>query len=133
MPKLDTAVRPDSDAYRANAAHNLALVDDLRAKTAQFARGGSDAHRDRHTSRGKLLPRDRVERLLDLGSPFLEIGALAANGVYNDEAPGAGMIAGVGRVSGRECMIVCNDPTVKGGAYYPLTVKKHLRAQEIAQ
>ena len=84
-------------------------------------------------SRGKLLPRDRVERLLDPGSPFLEIGQLAANGLYDDEVPGAGLIAGIGRVSGRQCMIVCNDATVKGGTYYPLTVKKHLRAQEIAQ
>ncbi|WP_312583371.1 carboxyl transferase domain-containing protein, partial [Staphylococcus aureus] len=87
----------------------------------------------RHTARGKLLPRDRVERLLDPGSPFLEIGQLAANGLYDDEVPGAGMIAGIGRVSGRQCMIVCNDATVKGGTYYPLTVKKHLRAQEIAE
>jgi 3-methylcrotonyl-CoA carboxylase beta subunit len=108
-------------------------VPELREKVAKAARGGSDASRDRHVARGKLLPRDRVERLLDPGSPFLEIGQLAANGMYGDEAPGAGMICGIGRVSGREVMIVANDPTVKGGAYFPMTVKKHLRAQEIAE
>ncbi len=119
--------------FIANAAHNGALIDELRAKIATAALGGTDLHRDRHVSRGKLLPRDRVLRLLDPGAPFLEIAALAANGLYGDEAPGAGLICGIGRVSGRECMIVCNDPTVKGGAYFPMTVKKHLRAQEIAR
>ena len=133
MPKLLSALSVDSDTFKANAELNRRLAGELRDRTAQFARGGSDKARDRHTARGKLLPRDRVERLLDLGSPFLEIGALAANGMYDGEAPGAGMIAGVGRVSGREVMIVANDPTVKGGAYFPMTVKKHLRAQEIAQ
>jgi 3-methylcrotonyl-CoA carboxylase beta subunit len=108
------------------------LADELRERVAAAARGGPDKHRERHVARGKLLPRDRVERLLDPGSPFLEIGQLAANGMYNDEAPGAGMIAGIGRVSGRETLVVANDPTVKGGAYFPMTVKKHLRAQEIA-
>ena len=132
-PVLDTKVQPDSDQFRANAAHNQALVDRLRADVAAAALGGNEKSRERHSSRGKLLPRDRVERLLDPGSPFLEIGQLAANGLYGDEVPGAGMIAGIGRVSGRQCMIVCNDATVKGGTYYPLTVKKHLRAQEIAQ
>jgi len=132
MPKLTTALSPDSEAFRANAAHNLALVDRLRADVAQAARGGSDKSRDRHTSRGKLLPRTRVERLLDPGAPFLEIGQLAANGMYDDVVPGAGLICGIGRVSGRQVMIVCNDATVKGGTYYPMTVKKHLRAQEIA-
>nr|WP_246400194.1 carboxyl transferase domain-containing protein [Rhizobium metallidurans] len=121
-----------SQALAANKAHNLALVEALRSKVAQAARGGSEKHRERHVERGKLLPRDRVQRLLDPGSPFLEIGQLAANGMYDDEAPGAGMIAGIGRVSGVECMIVAHDPTVKGGAYFPMTVKKHLRAQEIA-
>ena len=132
-PVLDTKLSPDSDTFRANAAHNRALADRLRADVARFALGGSEKSRERHTGRGKLLPRDRVERLLDPGSPFLEIGQLVANGLYDDEVPGAGMIAGIGRVSGRQCMIVCNDATVKGGTYYPLTVKKHLRAQEIAQ
>jgi len=130
---LPTLIDPASEAFRATAAHNRALAAELRAKVAQSALGGSQAHRDRHVARGKLLPRDRVFRLLDPGSPFLEVGALAANGHYGDDAPGAGMICGIGRVSGRECMIVANDPTVKGGAYFPLTVKKHLRAQEIAR
>ena len=133
-PTLTSDFDPDSPEARANAAHNRALVADLRARVATAARGGSDRSRDRHTARGKLLPRDRVERLLDPGSPFLEIGQLAANGLYgDDDIPGAGLIAGIGRVSGRQAMIVCNDATVKGGTYYPLTVKKHLRAQEIAQ
>jgi 3-methylcrotonyl-CoA carboxylase beta subunit len=132
MPKLTSAIDTGSAAFKALDAHNRALRDDLHARVATAARGGSDASRDRHVARGKLLPRDRVERLLDPGSPFLEVGQLAAGGMYNDEAPGAGMICGVGRVSGREVMIVANDPTVKGGAYFPMTVKKHLRAQEIA-
>ncbi|KGI69089.1 methylcrotonoyl-CoA carboxylase [Mycolicibacterium rufum] len=111
---------------------HVALVDQLRAKLAAAALGGPPKARDRHVGRGKLLPRDRVDGLLDPGSPFLEIAALAADGMYDNECPGAGMIAGIGRVSGRECMIVANDATVKGGTYYPVTVKKHLRAQEIA-
>ena len=105
----------------------------MRADVAEAALGGPEKHRERHVARGKLLPRDRVERLLDPGSPFLEIGQLAACDLYDGEVPGAGMIAGIGRVSGRQVMIVCNDATVKGGTYYPLTVKKHLRAQEIAR
>jgi len=132
-PVLGTGVSPDSESFRANAAHNRALVDRLRADVAAAALGGSESARERHTARGKLLPRDRVERLLDPGSPFLEIGQLAANDLYGGEIPGAGMIAGIGRVSGRQVMIVCNDATVKGGTYYPMTVKKHLRAQEIAE
>src|SRR6201991_3277239 len=131
-PVLDTKLSPDSEQFRSNTAHNRALVDKLRSDVAQAALGGNEKSRERHTSRGKLLPRDRVERLLDPGSPFLEIGQLAACDLYDGEVPGAGMIAGIGRVSGRQCMIVCNDATVKGGTYYPLTVKKHLRAQEIA-
>ncbi len=132
--KIDTA----SDVFRANTAHNRVLADDLRAQVATTALGGPERSRKRHTERGKLLPRDRVERVLDPGSPLLEIGQLAANGMYGaaeggEGAPAAGVIAGIGRVSGRECMIVANDPTVKGGAYFPMTVKKHLRAQEIAQ
>ena len=132
-PVLTTNISSDSDTFRANAAHNRSLAETLRADVARTALGGGEKSRARHTARGKLLPRDRVERLLDPGSPFLEIGQLAANGLYDGEVPGAGLIAGVGRVSGRHCMIVCNDATVKGGTYYPLTVKKHLRAQEIAQ
>jgi 3-methylcrotonyl-CoA carboxylase beta subunit len=132
MRKLSTAVDPKSQAFAANAAVNHTLVDELRAKVAQAALGGSAESRKRHESRGKLLPRDRVMRLIDPGSPFLEVSQLAAGGMYGDEAPGAGLITGVGRVCGRECLIVANDATVKGGAYYPITVKKHLRAQEIA-
>ena len=131
-PVLDSKVAVESEAFRANAAHNRGLVEKLRGDVAAAALGGNEKSRERHTSRGKLLPRDRVERLLDPGSPLLEIGQLAANGLYDGEVPGAGMIAGIGRVSGRQCMIVCNDATVKGGTYFPLTVKKHLRAQEIA-
>mgnify|MGYP000541217556 FL=1 len=115
-----------------NREQHLQLVEQLRAKLATAARGGSERSRERHVGRGKLLPRDRVDGLLDPGSPLLEIAPLAAGGMYDDECPGAGMIAGIGRVSGRECMIVANNATVKGGTYYPVTVKKHLRAQEIA-
>ncbi|HEU0099103.1 MAG TPA: carboxyl transferase domain-containing protein [Allosphingosinicella sp.] len=132
MTTVPSKIDPESDAFRAYAAHNRGLAEALRTKVAATALGGPEKHRERHVSRGKLLPRERVTRLLDPGSPFLEIGQLAANGMYGDEAPGAGMIAGIGRVSGREAMIVANDPTVKGGAYFPITVKKHLRAQEIA-
>ncbi|MBJ8338756.1 methylcrotonoyl-CoA carboxylase [Antrihabitans sp. YC3-6] len=113
-------------------AEHIALVDDLKGRLAQAALGGPERSRERHVSRGKLLPRDRVNTLLDAGSPFLEIAPLAANGLYDDECPGAGVIAGIGRVSGRECLIIANDATVKGGTYYPMSVKKHLRAQEIA-
>ena len=133
MSRLQTLVDPASDAFAANAAHNRTLANELRERVGTAALGGSTQHRDRHVSRGKLLPRDRVHRLLDPGSPFLEVGQLVANGMYDDGAPGAGIIAGIGRVSGRECMIVANDPTVKGGAYFPMTVKKHVRAQEIAR
>lgn len=133
MTTLRSMVDPSSAEFAANAAYNRELSETLRSKVAQSGLGGSEQHRARHVARGKLLPRDRVERLIDPASPFLEIGALAANGMYENGAPGAGMIAGIGRVSGRECMIVANDPTVKGGAYFPMTVKKHLRAQKIAR
>jgi 3-methylcrotonyl-CoA carboxylase beta subunit len=133
MTQITSLIDTSSETYRTNAAHNRPLAADLRARVAQAALGGSESSRERHVARGKLLPRDRVTRLLDPASPFLEIGQLAANGLYGDEVPGAGLIAGIGRVSGREVMIVANDSTVKGGTYYPLTVKKHLRAQEIAQ
>jgi 3-methylcrotonyl-CoA carboxylase beta subunit len=132
MRKLSSAVDRASAGFAANAQVNRALVDELKGRVARAGLGGSEESRKRHVSRGKLLPRDRVVRLLDPGSPFLEVGQLAAFGMYGDEAPGAGVITGVGRVSGREVMIVANDATVKGGAYYPITVKKHLRAQEIA-
>ncbi len=132
-PTLTTKLDRENPEAKARFDHNKGLADELRAKVAEAALGGSERHRERHVSRGKLLPRERVERLLDPGSPFLEIGQLAANGMYEGDVNGASMIAGIGRVSGRQTMIVCNDPTVKGGSYYPMTVKKHLRAQEIAQ
>jgi 3-methylcrotonyl-CoA carboxylase beta subunit len=122
-----------SPEAQARAAHNRALAGDLRARVAAAALGGPEQSRERHVARGKLLPRERVERLLDPGSPLLEIGQLAACDMYGGEVPGAGLIAAIGRVSGRQCMIVANDATVKGGTYYPMTVKKHLRAQEIAE
>ena len=131
-PALDTKLSPQAEGFHTNAVHNRALVEELQAKVAAAAMGGPAKARDKHVGRGKLLPRERVERLLDAGSPFLEIGQLTANGMYHGEVPGAGIIAGIGRVEGRQVMIVCNDATVKGGTYYPLTVKKHLRAQEIA-
>ena len=132
MPALTSRLDTRSDEFRANTAHLKAQVDDLRAKAAAIAQGSDQKSRDRHVARGKLLPRDRVDGLIDAGSPFLEIGQLAAHGMYDGQAPAAGMIAGIGRVQGQEVMIVANDATVKGGTYYPMTVKKHLRAQEIA-
>ena len=137
MPAIASQLNPRSEEFQANFRSMVAQVEDLRTKLAQVALGGGQAARERHTARGKLLPRERVERLLDPGTPFLEIGSLAALDMYKekggqDAAPCAGVIAGIGRVSGVECMVVCNDATVKGGTYYPMTVKKHLRAQEIA-
>jgi 3-methylcrotonyl-CoA carboxylase beta subunit len=132
VTQLTSKIDASSETYRTYAAHNKGLAEELRARVAQAALGGNEKSRERHVARGKLLPRERVERLLDPGSPLLEIGQLAACDLYEGEVPGAGMIAGIGRVSGRETMIVCNDATVKGGTYYPMTVKKHLRAQEIA-
>jgi 3-methylcrotonyl-CoA carboxylase beta subunit len=132
MSTITSRIDEGSDDFRRYAEHNRGLAAALRERVAQAARGGPEKHRDRHVERGKLLPRDRVMRLLDPASPFLEIGQLAACDMYEGEAPAAGMIAGIGRVWGREAMIVANDPTVKGGAYFPITVKKHLRAQEIA-
>ena len=138
MPILETQLSARAADFLTNAAAMRALVDDLRAKFEQVALGGGEVARARHSGRGKLLPRERVEMLLDPGTPFLELSPLAALGMYpdrdgSDSAPCAGLIAGIGRVSGVDCMIVCNDATVKGGTYYPMTVKKHLRAQEVAQ
>jgi len=130
---LESRLNPRSADFQANAAAMRQLVDDLRTQIERVALGGSEAARAKHVARGKLLPRDRVHMLLDPGTPFLEIAPLAALNMYGGDAPGAGLIAGVGRVAGTECLIVCNDATVKGGTYYPMTVKKHLRAQEIAQ
>src|SRR5271157_534659 len=132
MPALDTVIDTRSAEFAANAEAMRAVVDDLHRVADTIRLGGGESARHRHLSRGKLLPRDRVQALLDPGSPFLEIGQLAAHGMYGGDVPSAGIITGVGRVSGRECMIVANDATVKGGTYYPITVKKHLRAQEIA-
>jgi 3-methylcrotonyl-CoA carboxylase beta subunit len=133
LSRLATSVDPTAEDFQANARHHRALAAELRERCAQIGVGGPKAARERHVARGKLLPRERVRQLLDPGSPLLEIGALAAFEMYGGEAPGAGMIGGIGRVCGREVMIIANDPTVKGGAYFPLTVKKHLRAQEIAR
>jgi len=132
MPVIESKLNLRDAATAASTAAMQALVDDLRVKHAAAALGGGDGPRAKHTARGKLLPRDRVKQLLDPGSPFLELSALAAYEMYSNESPGAGIITGIGRVSGRECVIVANDATVKGGTYYPMTVKKHLRAQEIA-
>ena len=132
MPVLETTLDMRSPDARANAAHMAELVADLRRVAARVREGGGEASRHRHVSRGKLLPRDRIRALIDPASPFLEVGQLAAHGLYGGEVPSAGIITGVGRIAGRECMVVANDATVKGGSYYPLTVKKHLRAQEIA-
>ncbi len=133
MPTLSSKLNPRSDDFKAHAAHMRTLVSDLQVRLAQVAQGGGDVARARHTARGKLLPRDRVDRLLDPDTPFLELAPLAGLNLYDNAAPGGGVIAGIGRVSGVECVIVCNDATVKGGTYYPITVKKHLRAQEVAQ
>ena len=127
-----SAVDPRSERYLENFRHQESLVEELRERLALAALGGPASSRERHRARGKLLPRERVQELLDPASPFLELSALAANGLYGDEAPGAGLITGVGRVAGREVVVVANDATVKGGTYFPLTVKKHLRAQEVA-
>lgn len=132
MPIIESKLNPRSDDFRANAAALEALVADLRAKIDKLALGGGQAARDKHTGRGKLLPRDRIAQLLDPGTPFLEFSQLAAYEMYNNDAPGAGVITGIGRIAGQECVIVCNDATVKGGTYYPVTVKKHVRAQEVA-
>jgi acetyl-CoA carboxylase carboxyltransferase component len=135
MAVLRSSVDPTSDAYRANEAAMRRLVDDLRARTEALTRDGAGGDAEaiaRHRSRGKLPVRERVERLIDPGSAFLELGALAATGLYDDEAPGAGLVTGIGRIEGAACVIVANDATVKGGTYFPLTVKKHLRAQEVA-
>jgi 3-methylcrotonyl-CoA carboxylase beta subunit len=133
MPLLESKVDRKSADFAANEAALRALVAELRARQAKNSLGGGDAARAKHVARGKLLPRDRVEMLLDPGAPFLELSPLAAFGMYGDESPGAGIITGIGRIAGRECVVVCNDPTVKGGTYYPVSIKKHLRAQRVAE
>ena len=132
MPTIKTRLDPGSPAFQANAQHHRALAAELRGEVAKASEGGGPEAQKKHTARGKLLPRDRVRALLDPGTPFLELSQLAAHGMYDGDAPSAGVITGIGRVEGREVVIVANDATVKGGTYYPMTVKKHLRAQEIA-
>jgi 3-methylcrotonyl-CoA carboxylase beta subunit len=132
MPRIPTKLDPRSPAFEENAAHHRALAADLRKQVAAVAEGGGADAQRKHVARGKLLPRERVRALLDPGAPFLELSQLAALGMYDDDAPSAGIITGIGRIEGREVMVVANDATVKGGTYYPMTVKKHLRAQEIA-
>src|SRR6202007_433742 len=133
MATLKSKLNITSEEFRANAAAMQSAVGDLRTSVHRVAQGGGDEARRKHLARGKLLPRERVQRLLDPGTPLLELSQLAAYGMYSDAAPGAGVITGIGRISGKECVIVCNDATVKGGTYYPISVKKHLRAQEIAE
>jgi len=133
MAKLTSSISASSEEFKANRAHMRALVEDLNAVRATVAEGGSKRARERHVARGKLLPRDRVMRLLDPGAPFLELSQLAAWNMYDDAIHGGGLITGVGRVEGRECVVVCNDATIKGGTYYSMSVKKHLRAQDIAR
>ncbi|MBF2761124.1 MAG: methylcrotonoyl-CoA carboxylase [Ectothiorhodospiraceae bacterium AqS1] len=132
MSVLSSSVNPNSESFRANARRMEALIDEVAVAAERTMQGGPESARDRHRRRGKLLPRERVSRLLDPGSPFLEVGLFAAYDHYEGEVPSAGIITGIGRIEGIECMVVCNDATVKGGTYYPLTVKKQLRAQEIA-
>jgi 3-methylcrotonyl-CoA carboxylase beta subunit len=133
MPVIKTKLKSTSEEFEKNAAVNMNLARELRGLHETISKGGSDRAREKHLARGKLLPRDRVRCLVDKGAPFLEIGQLAAYGMYDNEVPSAGLIAGIGQVSDVDCMIVANDATVKGGTYYPITVKKHLRAQEIAE
>ena len=133
MPVIETRLDSRNEVFARNRETMAALVADLKAKVGEIERGGGDAARSRHSSRGKLLPRERVRVLLDPGSPFLELSQFAAYGMYGDTIAAAGIITGIGRIAGRECVVVCNDATVKGGTYYPVTVKKHLRAQDIAR
>lgn len=132
MTRLASHLDTRSDDFKANRERMRSLVDDLHAQFDRVAQGGGERAREKHLKRGKLLPRERIRGLLDPGSPFLELSSLAAHGMYDDAAPGAGLITGIGRVQGTEVMVVANDATVKGGTYFPMTVKKHLRAQEVA-
>ena len=133
MDVILTSIESRADSFQSNSEYHQGLAAELRQRLALVRQGGGDKYRRRHEEQGKLFVRERIDRLLDPGSPFLEIAPLAAWGLYGGEAPGAGIVTGIGRVAGREVMIVANDATVKGGSYYPLTVKKHLRAQEIAE
>ena len=133
MPVIKSKVDRSSEEFEKNREAIVTLVQDLRALDERILTGGSARAREKHLSRGKLLPRDRIRMLLDDNSPFLELGRLAAYEVYDDDVPSAGIITGIGHIHGGECMVVANDATVKGGTYYPITVKKHLRAQEVAR
>ena len=133
MTILASSIDRNAAEFRANAECIRALVAELQVRRNEAAPGGPERARERHIARGKLLPRDRVMNLIDSGSPFLELSPLAANGMYDDAIHAAGIITGIGRIEGRECVVVCNDSTIKGGTYFPITVKKHLRAQEIAR
>ena len=133
MDVLQSTIQPDSDEFKKNQASMEALVLQLKERLTKVARGGSARAVELHRSRGKLLARERIERLLDPNTPFLEFSALAAWDVYNNDAPSAGIVTGIGVIHGKEVIVLANDSTVKGGSYYPLTVKKHLRAQEVAQ
>src|SRR5690606_15182635 len=132
MEIIESHINPNDSQFRANAEHNRALVAQLRERIAQVRQGGGQKYQERHRAQGKLFVRDRIDRLIDPGSPFLELSPLAAWELYDGEAPAAGIVTGIGRVSGVECAIVANDATVKGGTYFPMTVKKHLRAQQVA-
>ncbi len=132
MDTLDSHISPNSDSFKTNAAYHRALAAELRERLALIRQGGGEQYQQRHRDQGKLFVRDRIDRLLDPGAPFLELSPLAGWSLYEDETPAGGIITGIGRVSGSECLIVANDATVKGGTYYPITVKKHLRAQQIA-
>jgi 3-methylcrotonyl-CoA carboxylase beta subunit len=133
VARIGNSIERNSEDFRANADKMVALVSDLQSRRAKAALGGPERSRERHISRCKLLPRVRVMQLIDPGSPFLELSPLAANGLYDDDINGAGLITGIGRIEGRECLVVCNDATIQGGTYYPMTVKKHVRAQEVAR
>src|SRR6202451_2757215 len=133
MPRLSTRIDLHSQDYRDNQQAMQALMADLRREVHKVAQGGSKAANDKHRAAGKLPARERIRVLLDTGSPFLEFSQLAAHGMYGGDIPCAGIVTGIGRIAGRECVVVANDPTVKGGTYYPITVKKHLRAQEVAR
>src|SRR6266446_3263953 len=132
MPRIKSKLDTAGPAFKANAEHHRALAEDLRRQVARAGEGGGPEAQKKHSARGKLLPRERVRALLDPGAPFLELSQLAAFGMYDDDAPGAGLVTGIGRVEGREVVVVANDATVKGGTYYPMTVKKYLRAQQVA-
>jgi 3-methylcrotonyl-CoA carboxylase beta subunit len=133
MPSIKSKIKTDSKDFAKNDNANRRLAEQLKAELVTISDGGSERARAKHLARGKLLPRDRIRSLVDRGAPFLELSALAAYGMYDDEVPAAGIITGIGQISEIDCVIVANDATVKGGTYYPLTVKKHLRAQEIAE